>query len=99
MQTIRRSFLICLFYLPLVFTLINGHQFVHSDETDSSDEVCLVCHFQQEQDEQVFLLPEAITVSIPFTNTWFTSHQFYTTKRKQVVGYSQATPCRPPPAV
>lgn len=63
MHSIKKSLLVCLFYLPMVLTLINGHEITHLfDSEDSCEEICLVCQVQENQQEEAFLLPSEVQV-------------------------------------
>ncbi len=67
MHSIKKSLLVCLFYLPMVLTLINGHEITHLfDSEDSCEEICLVCQVQENQQEEAFLLPSEVQVKEPF---------------------------------
>ena len=99
MQTIKKALLVCLFYLPLIGTLINGHQFAHHDEGDSPDEVCLVCQQQQEQEDLDFVLPITTALSPLRPVTAFPARHIFTTTENQSVGYLQTIRSRPPPSV
>lgn len=99
MHNVKKSFFVCLFYLPLIFTFINGHQFVHSDEGDSPEELCLVCQLQQDQEDQEYIPLTNASVSINTPIVAVPIQQFFSTTEKQSVGYYQTKRCRPPPQV
>lgn len=101
MLSIKKSFLSCFFYLPLMLALFNGHQMVHAfDDTDHSEteDICLVCELQQDQQEDYYLLPS--TAEVVASNVDFP---------KLVLLESTRIPCtnsvslthttRPPPSV
>lgn len=65
MLSIKKSFLSCLFYLPLILAIFNGHQLLHAFEGDDhfeTEELCLVCELQMDQQDEHYLMPSSPTV-------------------------------------
>ena len=101
MLSIKKSFLSFLFYLPLMLALFNGHQVVHAfDENDhsESEEICLICELQQDQEEEYFLLPSTdkfvvTTFDFPLLK------QFAATRISFANSVSSSHTTRPPPFV
>lgn len=101
MHSIKKSFLLCLFYLPLMLTLINGHQLAHffeMDEQDHEDSTCLVCEFQMDQQEDAFLIPGPIEIKDPLRIPQDQTLTTFVRAKKQFSLPLELT-SRPPPSV
>lgn len=101
MHAIKKSLLVCLFYLPMVLTLVNGHQLTHFfeiDEQDHEDSTCLVCEFQMDEQEDAFLIPGPLEIEEPLRTPLVQTMSVFVIANKKFSFPLELT-SRPPPSV